>query len=57
MQFVNKSQLKLLRSENLKKMLETSRQQIAKANEQIKENQKKMLKLDDSTEKVTDQRH
>ena len=49
----NKSQLKLLRSENLKKMLETSKQQIEKANEKIKENQKKMLKLDDSTEKIS----
>ena len=48
----NKSQFKLFRSENLKKMLETSRQQIARANEKIKENQKKMLKLDDSTEKI-----
>ena len=48
---VNKSQLKLLRSESLKKILETAKKQIAKANEQVKENQKKMLKLDDSTEK------
>ena len=48
---VNKSQLKLLRSENLKKMLETSKKQIAKANEQVKENQTKMIKLEDSTEK------
>ena len=48
---VNKSQLKLLRSENLKKMLETSKKQIAKANDQVKENQKKMLNLEDSTEK------
>ena len=50
---VNKSQLKLLRSENLKKMLETSRQQIAKANEKIKENQKNLLKLEGSTEKIS----
>ncbi len=49
----NKSQFKLLRSENLKKMLETSRKQIEKANEQVKENQKKMLKLEDSTEKTS----
>ena len=49
---VNKSQLKLLRSENLKKMLETSRQQIAKATVKIKENQKNLLKLEDSTEKM-----
>ena len=34
-------------------MLETSKQQIAKANEQVKENQTKMLKLEDSTEKIS----
>ncbi len=49
----NKSQFKLLRIENLKKLLETSKKQIAKANEQVKENQKKMFKLDDSTEKIS----
>ncbi len=49
----NKSQFKFLRSENLKKMLETAKQQIAKANEKVKENQKKMLKLDNSTEKIS----
>ncbi len=49
----NKNQFKLLRSENLKKMLETSKKQIAKANEQVKENQKKMLKLEDTTEKIS----
>ncbi len=49
----NKNQFKLLRSENLKKMLETSKQQITKANEKVKENQKKMLKLEDSTEKIS----
>jgi chromosome segregation ATPase len=50
---VNKSQLKLLRTENLKKMLETSKKQITKANEQVKANQAKMLKLEDSTDKIT----
>ena len=50
---VNKSQLKMLRTENLKKMLETSKKQIAKANEQVKENQTKMIKLEDSTDKIT----
>jgi chromosome segregation ATPase len=49
----NKSQFKLLRSENLKKMVETSKQRIAEANEQVKENQKKMLKLENSTEKIS----
>ncbi len=50
---VNKSQLKLLRTENLKKMLEASKKLIAKANEQVKENQTKMLKLEGSTDKIT----
>lgn len=50
---VNKSQIKLLKTENLKKMLEISKKQIAKANEQVKENQAKMLKLEDSTDKIT----
>ncbi len=50
---VNKSQLKLLRTENLKKMLETSKKQIAKASDLVKENQAKLLKLEDSTDKVT----
>lgn len=49
----NKSQFKLLRSENLKEMLKTSKQQIVKANEKVKENQTKMLKLEDSTEKIS----
>jgi chromosome segregation ATPase len=50
---VNKSQLKLLRGENLKKMLETARQNVAKANEKIDENQKNLLKLEGSTEKFS----
>jgi chromosome segregation ATPase len=49
----SKSHLKLLRSENLKEMLENSKQQIAKANEQVKENQTKLLNLEESTDKVT----
>jgi structural maintenance of chromosomes protein 5 len=52
---VNKSQLRLLRSENLKKMLETSKKQIAKANDSVKENQTKMIKLEDSTEKISNE--
>jgi chromosome segregation ATPase len=52
---VNKSQLKLLRSENLKKMLETSKKQIAKANDRVKENQTKMIKLEDSTDKIVNE--
>jgi chromosome segregation ATPase len=50
---VDKSQLKLLRSENLKKMLEKSKKQIVKANDLVKENQTKMFKLEDSTDKIT----
>jgi structural maintenance of chromosomes protein 5 len=47
----NKSQLKLLRNDNLKKMLETAKRQIERANEKVLENQKKMAKLDNSAEK------
>lgn len=54
-QISNPSQFKLLRSENLKEMLENSKQQITKANEQVKENQTKLLNLEDSTDKVTAQ--
>ncbi len=49
---VNKNQLNLLRSENLKKMLETSKKQIAKANDRVKENQTTMIKLEDSADKI-----
>ncbi|MCJ7794043.1 AAA family ATPase, partial [Candidatus Bathyarchaeota archaeon] len=49
----SKSPFKLLRSENLKEMLKNSKQQIAKANEQVKENQTKLLNLEDSADKVT----
>ena len=38
----SRSQLKLLRSENLEEMLKNSQQQITEANEKIKENQVKM---------------
>jgi chromosome segregation protein len=50
-----KSQFKLLRSENLKEMLRDSQQQIFKINEQVKENQTKMLTLEDSANKVADE--
>ena len=49
----NKNQFKLLRSDNLKKMCETAKLQITKATEKIKENQKNMLKLDNSNEKIS----
>ena len=48
----NKSQFKLLRSENLKGIMETSRQQIEKANEEIKETQTIMHNLEESNEKI-----
>jgi chromosome segregation ATPase len=54
-QISNPSQFKLLRSENLKEMLENSRHQITKATKQVKENQTKLLNLEDSTDKVTAQ--
>ena len=49
----SKGQFKLFRTEKLKKMLETAKKQIAKATEQVKENQKKMLKLEGSTDKIS----
>ncbi len=48
---VGKNQLKLLRSENLKQIVEKSKEQIIKANEKIKDNQKNLQKLEGSTEK------
>ncbi len=48
---VGKNQLKLLRSENLKQIVEKSKEQIINANEKIKENQKNLQKLEGSTEK------
>jgi chromosome segregation protein len=50
---VGKNQLKLLRSENLKQMMEKSKQQIIVANEKIKENQKNLQKLEGSTDKIS----
>ena len=46
------SQLKLLRSENLKELSENSRQNLLKLADKVKENRSKMLSLDESTEKV-----
>jgi len=53
----NKSsnQFKLLRSENLREMLENSRQQLAKIDEKTKENQTRLLSLEEATEKVANQ--
>jgi chromosome segregation protein len=51
-----KNQFKFLRSDNLKKMLETAKLQIAKVTEKIEENQKNMLKLDNSNDKISSER-
>ena len=49
----NKNQLKLLKPENLKKIVETAKQQIAKATERVEQNKKRMLKLDNSSEQIS----
>jgi chromosome segregation protein len=49
----NKNQLKLLKPENLKKIVETSKQQIAKATERVEQNKKRLLKLDNSSEQIS----
>jgi chromosome segregation ATPase len=51
----SKKQLKLLRTENLKEILQNSQQQISKTNKKVKENQTKMLTLEESADKVTDE--
>ena len=51
----NASQFKLLRSENLREMLENSRQNLSKINEKVKENQTRMQSLEEAAEKVTNQ--
>jgi chromosome segregation ATPase len=51
----SKKQLKLLRTENLKEILQNSQQQINKTNEKVKENQTKMITLEESADKVTDE--
>jgi chromosome segregation protein len=49
------SQFKLLRSENLRELLENSRQHLSKINEKVKESQTKMQSLEEATEKVVNQ--
>ena len=49
----NKRQLKVLRSTNLKDMLNNSQQEIEKANENAKENQTRLLNLEESKEKIS----
>ena len=51
----SKSQLKLLRSENLKEMLKNSELQVSKAKEQVKQNQAEMINLEENDEKATDE--
>ncbi len=45
----------MLRTENLKEILKNAQQQISRANEEVKENQTKMLTLEESADKVTDE--
>jgi chromosome segregation ATPase len=49
------NQFKLLRNENLREMLENSRQHLSKINEKVKENQTKTQSLEEAAEKVTSQ--
>ena len=51
----DKSRFKLLRSENFKEMLKTSTQQIQKATIQVKENQIKLHRLEESNDKIATQ--
>jgi chromosome segregation protein len=52
---MSSSQFKLLRSENLRELLENSRQHLSKINENVKDNQAKMQSLEETTEKVANQ--
>jgi chromosome segregation protein len=52
---ISSSQFKLFRSENLRELLENSRQHILKINEKVKENQAKMQSLEEAAEKVVNQ--
>jgi structural maintenance of chromosomes protein 5 len=52
---VNKNRLKVFRVEKLNEMLQNSQQQISNATEQIKENQVKILNLEDSSDRVTNE--
>jgi chromosome segregation ATPase len=49
------SQLKLLRSENLKELMENSRQSLQKINRQVNENQTRMRSFEEAAEKVSDE--
>jgi chromosome segregation ATPase len=50
----NSSKLKLVRAENLKELVENSRQNLSKLTDKVKENQSRMRRLEESTEKVAD---
>jgi chromosome segregation ATPase len=49
------SQFKLFRSENLREMLENSRQNLSKINEKVKENQTRLQSVEEAAEKVVSQ--
>jgi chromosome segregation protein len=49
---MSSSQLKLVRPENLRELTENSRQNLLKLTDKVKENQAKMLGLEESTEKI-----
>jgi structural maintenance of chromosomes protein 5 len=49
----NKTQFKFLRGENLKEMQKTSKQQIEKAKARVKENQSRLVNLEESIDKVS----
>jgi chromosome segregation ATPase len=51
---VNINQLKLVRPENLRELAENSSQNLLKLTDKVKENQARMLGLEESTEKVVD---
>ena len=51
----NPVQFKLLKSENLRELVESSRQQLSKLEEKVKENQTKMQSLEEANEKVSNQ--
>src|SRR3989304_6672172 len=51
----NSSQFKLVRSENLKELMENSRQSLQKIRGQVNENQTRMPSLEEAAEKVSNQ--
>ena len=51
----NPIQFKLLKSENLRELVENSRQQLSKLEEKVKENQSKMQRLEEASEKVSNE--